>query len=225
MKGEHTIIILIFFLLIFSINAVSAPSRNMSKAFSFTPFVGIHSGYNFGNLDPLPNTADVPAIRVFLENRDVTVGMSLGYFFTDRFEFQGTFTFRRTRIMNDVGIGIAGIPLGIDNVSDANSLSYSGNILYHFPFGKYSVYLAAGIGATTLMPEQLSNKTRLLLNFGGGIKAKISKFLHAVLDIRDHVSFFNYPEDFDLVYILIYTPDFKASQHHLGINAGLSFLF
>ena len=225
MKGEHTIIILICFLLIVSINAVSAPSRNMSKTFSFAPFVGIHSGYNFDNLDPLPHTADVPAIRVFLENRDVTVGMSLGYFFTDRLEFQGTFTFRRTSIMNDVGIGIAGIPLGIDKVSDANSLSYSGNILYHFPFGKYSVYLAAGIGATTLIPEQLSNKTRLKLNFGGGIKAKISKFLHAVVDIRDHVSFFNYPEDFDLVYIQIYSPDFKASQQHLGINAGLSFLF
>jgi hypothetical protein len=32
------------------------------------------------------------------------------------------------------------------------------------------------------MPEQLSNKTRLLLNFGGGIKAKISKFLQTVVD-------------------------------------------
>lgn len=225
MKAKLKKQIFILFLLILSINAITAPSRNQSKSISLTPFISIHSGYKFGNLNPLPNTADVPEIEVLLENKGVSVGMSLGYFVTDHVEFQGTFIYKQASIMNDIGIGLAGIPLGKIKVSDAKAYSYSGNILYHFPFGKNSLYLTAGIGAATLSPEQLKNKTKLLLNFGTGIKAKISKRLHAVLDVRDYVSFFNYAEDFNLVYIAIYSPDFRKSQHNLGIHAGLSYLF
>ncbi len=225
MKAKLKIHIFIFFILIVSINAIAAPLRNKSKSISLIPFIGIHSGYKFGNLNPLPNTADVPEIEVLLENIKVKVGMSLGYFITDYVEFQGTFILKQASIMNDIGIGLAGTPLGKVKVSDAKAYSYSGNILYHFPFGKNSMYLTAGIGAATLSPEQLNNKTKLLLNFGTGIKAKISRRLHAVLDVRDYVSFFNYAEDFDLVYVAIYSADFRKSQHHFGIHMGLSYLF
>ncbi len=127
--------------------------------------------------------------------------------------------------MNDVGIGLAGIPLGKAKVSDAKQFLYSGNILYHIPFRKLSLYLTAGLGGITLNPERLNNRTRLLLNFGAGIKVKISKHIYPVIDIRDYISFFNYAEDFDIVYIAIYNPDIKQSQHHIGIHVGLSYLF
>lgn len=210
-------------LLVLSTSAVSAPLQNKSKSFSLTPFAGYQSGFSFGFLRPLGNTADVPEIEYLLENKEPSAAVSLGYFLTDRIELQVAVFFGWTCIMRNVGTGLAGIPLGKFKVSDAASLLSTGNILFHFPVGEFSIYLTAGAGAVTIIPEDLNNKTRLLLNFGGGLRAKISRFVQAVLDIRDYVSFFNYPEDFDLVYIMIYTQDFKRSQHQLGILAGLRF--
>lgn len=225
MNKKLRINILILLILLLPIMAIAAPRQHQSKSISLTPFIGFHTGYKFGKLIPLPNTSDVPEIEVLLENRGVVVGMSLGYFLTKNFEFQGTFSYGLTKIMNDIGIGLAGIPLGKVKVSDAKMLFYSGNILYHIPFRKVSLYLTAGLGGITLRPDELNNRTKLLLNFGAGIKAKISEHIYPVLDIRDYVSFFNYAEDFNIAYIAIYNPDFKKSQHHFGIHVGLSYLF
>ena len=127
--------------------------------------------------------------------------------------------------MNDVGVGIGGFPLGKEKVSDTNIYSYSGNILYHIVLSPSSVYFTAGIGGMTLDPEIFNSKTRLILNFGAGVRVKINDRIFPVLEIKDYVSFFNYPEDFGLAYIALYTPEFKKSQHHIGIRIGVSYLF
>jgi hypothetical protein len=127
--------------------------------------------------------------------------------------------------MNDVGVGIGGFPLGKEKVSDATVYSYSGNILYHIPLSESSIFFTAGIGGLTLNPEIFNSKTRLMLNFGAGIRVKVSDHISPVLEIKDYISFFNYGEDFDITYIAIYTPDFKKSQHQVGIRIGFSYLF
>jgi hypothetical protein len=190
-----------------------------------TPFISIHSGFEFGRLIPLPNTSDVPDITVLLENSGVTVELSLGYFLTRHLEFQGNVTYGRAKIMNDVGVGIGGFPLGKEKVSDANIYSYSGNILYHIPLSQSSIFFTAGLGGMTLDPEVFNSKTRLMLNFGAGIKIKISDQIFPVVEVKDYISFFNYGEDFDMAYIAIYSSEFKKSQHHVGLRVGVSYLF
>jgi len=54
---------------------------------------------------------------------------------------------------------------------------------------------------------------------------RFSRHLSAFVDLKDHVSFFNYPKDFDVLYIAIYAPDFKKNQHRIGIRVGLSYAF
>jgi hypothetical protein len=45
------------------------------------------------------------------------------------------------------------------------------------------------------------------------------------VEFKDYLSFFDYPKDFDVAYVAIYTPDFKKSQHRLGIGVGLGYFF
>jgi len=116
--------------------AITAPTQHQPRSISLSPFIGIHSGYKFGNLNPLPNTGDVPKIVVSMENKGISFGMSLGYMITNHFEFQGTLIYGQSKIVNDVGIGITGIPIGKVKVSDAKFFSYSTNILYNIPLKK-----------------------------------------------------------------------------------------
>jgi opacity protein-like surface antigen len=183
------------------------------------------SNTTFGKLIPLPNTSDVPKINVSLENLGASYGLSLGYMLTEQFELQGSFTYNRSEIINDVGIGLAGIPLGKTKVSSAKSLYYSANILYHFLINRISPFFTAGLGAVTLKTDKLRSRTKVLINFGAGVKFKLNRKLSIFLDFKDHVSFFNYHKDFDVIFAAIYAPDFKKIQHRLGINIGLSYYF
>ncbi len=203
----------------------NANTESSQKAFSLSLASGYLFRTTFGNFNPLPNTADVPEIVVSLENISASFGLSLGYVISERFELQGTFSYGRSKIMNDVGIGIAGIPLGKNKVSYVKNLTYAGNILIHFPLKRISPFITAGLGAITLNPEKLRSSTKLLVIFGAGVKYELSRHLSMFFNIKDYISFFNYPEDFDVSYIAIYAPDFKKRQHRLGIHIGLSYLF
>ncbi len=183
------------------------------------------SNTTFGKLNPLPNTADVPEVTVTLENLGASFGLSLGYRLTERFELQGTFAYNRSEIINDVGIGLAGIPLGKTKISNAKSLYYSGNILYHFLINRISPFFTAGLGAVTLKADKLRSRTKLFINFGAGVKFILNRKLSLFLEVKDNVSFFDYLKDFDVAFAAIYAPDFKKTQHRLGINSGLSYSF
>ena len=200
-------------------------AQSQSQSFSLTLSGGFLFNMTFGRLNPLPNTADVPEIIVSLENKGASFGLNLGYLITDRIELQGTFNYSRSEIINEVGIGLAGIPLGKTKVSDTKSLYYSGNILFYFLLNRTSLFVTVGLGAATLRPTKLRSRTKLFLNFGAGIRFKLSRHLSTFLEIKDYMSFFNYPKDFKVFFPAIYSPDFKKSQHRLGIHASLSYTF
>ena len=210
------------FILLFC-QAVPSLAQPRQQSFSLALSGDFLSNMTFGKLIPLPNTADVPEISVLLENTGISFGLSLGYFLTDRFELQGTFKYGQCEIINDVGIGLAGIPLGKTKVSDAKTLFYSGNLLYYFLLKRTSLFLTGGLGAVTLNATQLRSRTKLFLNYGAGIRFQLTKHLSTFLDIKDYMSFFNYPEDFDVVFAAIYNLDFKGNQHRLGIRISLSY--
>jgi hypothetical protein len=219
--------ILIFFTacsLLFCL-AVPTLAQTRSQSFSMTLSGGFLFNTTFGRLNPLPNTADVPEITVSLENKGASFGLNLGYLITDRIELQGSFNYSRSEIINEVGIGLAGIPLGKTKVSDTKSFYYSGNIVFYFPLDRTSPFVSVGLGAVTLRPTELRSKTTLSLNFGAGIRFKMARHLSTFLEIKDYISFFNYPSDFEIFFPTIYTPNFKKSQHRLGIHVSLSYTF
>ena len=205
--------------------AVPSLAQPRSQSFSLTLSGGYLSNMTFGRLSPLPNTADVPGITVSLENKGISFGLALGYLIKDRIELQGSFNYSRSEIINDVGIGLAGVPLGKTKVSNAKSFYYSGNILFYFSRNRTSPFVTIGLGAVTLMPAKLRSRTKLFLNFGAGVRSKLSQHLSTSLDIKDYISFFNYPEDFEMFFPAIYSLDFKKSQHRVGIHASLSYSF
>jgi hypothetical protein len=179
----------------------------------------------FGMLNPLPSTADVPEIIVSLENKGVSLGLALGYSIKGRIEIQGSFHYNRSEIIKEVGIGFAGVPLGKTKVSDTKCFYYSGNILFYLLPNWTSPFVTIGLGAVTLRPTKLRSKTTLILNFGAGIRFRLSRHLSTSLNIIDYISFYNYPEDFEVFFPAIYSLDFKKSQHRLGIHASLSYSF
>lgn len=219
------IIITLCFMASFIHLASPALAHSRQHPFSLSITGGFLSRTTLGKFNPLPNTADVPEIMVSLENIGTSFGLSLGYEISDRFELLGTFTYGRSEIINNVGIGLAGIPLGKTKVSNANNLTYSGNVLVNFPLNRISPYLTAGLGAITLKPDKLRSSTKLLVIFGAGVKLSFNRYLSAFIDLKDHVIFFNYLKDFDVLYAAIYTPDLKKSQHRIGIRFGLSYTF
>lgn len=212
-------LIFIFLISVFSL------AQPQSQNFSLTLSGGFLSSATFGRLNPLPNTADVPEITVSLENKGASFGFNLGYLVTDRIELQGSFNYSRSEIINDVGIGLAGIPLGKTKVSDTKSFYYSGNILFYFPLNRTSPFVTVGLGAATLKPTKLRSHTKLFFNFGAGIRYRLSRHLSTSLEIKDYVSLFDYPEDFEVFFPAIYSLEFKKSQHRLGIHLCLSYSF
>lgn len=201
-------------------------AQPQSRSFSLSFSGGFLFNTTFGRLNPLPNTADVPEIVVSLEDKGASFGLGLGYMVTNRIELRGIFNYSRAEIMNDVGIGVGGTPPGKIKVSDAECFYYSGNILFYFPLNRISTFLTAGLGAASLRPTNLRSLTKFFLNFGAGMRFKLSQHLSTFLDIKDYMSLFNYhPEDFEVFDPDIYSSDFKKSQHRLGIHASLSYAF
>ena len=199
------------------------PLEGQEKRFYLTPIVGVQSDLRFGRLVPLPNTADVPEIKVLLEYKQPALGLSLGYRLNGHLDLEGTALFARSRIVNDVGIGIGGNPLGRVGVSDANFYSVSGCLLYNFRSEGYSPYLGAGAGAAILDTETIGSATRPQLLLRAGIKFPLTNRLGLVLDVRDSVTFLKYGEDFSIAFPMIYRFDFKKNQHSLGVSLGLRY--
>ena len=225
MKIKTTILISLVLSILTQTLPGETREESKTKGFSLIPVVGYHFGYEFGKLIPLPNTSDVPEITVQSKSKGVRVGFCLGYQLAENIELQGTFIYGATEFQNDVGIGLAGIPLGIVKVSDSQSFSYSGNILYSVPIHCLSIYVTGGMGAVTLKPDVLETKTKLLLNFGAGLSTNPMKHLRLFLDVRDYVSFFDFAQDFGMFYAAMYNQMFNKSQHHLGIHIGLGYVF
>ncbi len=225
MKKKTILLISLVSLVLFQSLPGDLPKELGTEGFSIIPFVGYSSGYEFGKLIPLPNTADVPEITVQSKSKGVRVGFSLGYQLTKNIELQGTFFYGASEFQNDVGIGLAGIPMGIVKVSDSKSFSYSGNILYSVPIHCFSIYVTGGLGVVTMKPDVLETKTKLLLNFGAGLTTILVKHLRLFLEVRDYVSFFDFSQDFGMFYTAIYDQEFKKSQHQVGVNFGLGYVF
>ncbi len=193
--------------------------------FSLTALAGIQSSVRFGFLVPLPQTADVPEVKVLLQHEQPAMGLSLGYWLDRHLELQGEALYDRANIMHDIGIGLAGIPLGKTKVSDAVLYSLSGCLLYNFNRLGFSPYAATGIGAAVLDTEEFGSKTRLYLLFRAGVKIPLTDHLRAVLDIRNSLTFFRFDRDFGVSYPMIYSPDFKGIQNSSGLFLGLSYVF
>jgi len=195
------------------------------RAFSLTLLAGIQSSVHFGSLVPLPQTADVPEVEVLLEHEQPAMGLSLGYRIGRHFELQGEALYDHTKIMNDIGIGLAGIPLGKTKASDAVLYSLSGCLLYNLNLRGFSPYAAVGIGAAVLDTEEFGSKTRPYLLVRAGVRIPLTDRLRAALDVRDSVTFFRFDRDFRVYYPLIYSLDFKGTQHSSGLFLGLSYVF
>jgi hypothetical protein len=195
------------------------------EVFSLAPFVGLQSGFRFGRLIPLPQTADVPEVRVTLERQWPTWGISLSWELNRRIELRVDALSGRTRIMNDVGIGLAGVPLGKIKASDAVFYSFGGSLLCHVLAGRFSPFLAIGGGAAVLDTEKIGSKTRLFALLGAGIRLRIGERLRGTLEFQDAVTFFRFDRDFEFFYIEIYRPDFKGTQHTAGLFFGLGYVF
>ena len=215
----------LLFLTIILLFCLALPSSadNQARPFSLTISAGLFANTEFGRLQPLPNTADVPEIVVSLENKGLSAGMALGYLIGDRFDLRASIMFNRSAIMNDIGPGLTGIPLGKTKVSDTKSCSYSGNVIIYISRNPTSPFVKLGLGAVRLNPAQLRPKTKFFLNFGTGFKFKLTRHLSTFLEIQDMITFFDYPRDFGVFFPAIYTPEFKKSQHRLGFHVYLSY--
>lgn len=202
-----------------------APAAVREGRFSLTPLVGIQSGFRFGGLIPLPQTADVPDVRVLFEPRSPAWGVTLGWASGRHFEIRGTALYDRARITDDVGIGFAGVPLGKVKVSEAVLYSVGGSVIYHILPGGFSPYVFVGGGAALIDTEKIGSKTRPYASAGAGIRVRITNHLRGLLEALDRVTFFDFGRDFDCAYILIYRPDFKGIQHSAGFFLGLGYVF
>jgi hypothetical protein len=225
-RFRKTKIFLILFLVI-SLGCFTSPAfaESRRRPFSLSLKGGYLSNTTFGKFIPLLNTADVPEITVSMENIGAFFGLSFGYTLNERFELRGSFTYGRSLIIHDKGIGLAGIPLGKTKVADAHNLTYNANILFYLTPTRVAPLITAGLGVISLKPDKLPSKTRLLLNYGVGIILRLSRNLSVSGELKDYVSFFDYPKDFELAYIAIYSPDFKKTQHRIGISLGLNYTF
>ena len=224
-KAKPGMIIPYFLFIILTQSAVPALADPHQNSFSLSLTGGFLSDTTLGRFNPLPNTADVPAIMVSLENMGASFGVSIGYALKERFELQGSFTYGRSEIVYDAGIGLAGMPLGKTKVADAHNLRYCANILFYLTPTRIAPFLTAGLGLISLKPDKLPSSTKLLFSYGVGARIRLSRNISVFGDLKDHVGFFNYPRDFDVSYIAIYQADFKKTQHRIGINLGLSYAF
>ena len=218
---------IILFLLAFSFSVMNgqADSRKTQKNnVSIGISAGFHTSKPLGTLYPLQTTADVPPVDILLENSFPAGGLSFGYNFNPHLEVQGCYSYSGARIMNDIGTGAAGIPLGRSKASDASLSSFTAGILYYFLDRRLSPYISAGLGAMTLRTEQYGSKTRPHLSYGIGVKAHISDKIFVVMDLQHDVSFFEFNRDFNFFHLSIYRPDFNRTQHGTILAVGLGFL-
>jgi opacity protein-like surface antigen len=194
-----------------------------ASRFSLAASAGINGNASLGALNPLPGTADVPDVKTYLESAGPEWGLSFGYRLSRGFELQVAASGTRSRIIDDVGIGFAGVPLGRFEVTDATLWTLGARLLYGFGGGRISPYLAGGFGFAVLDTREIGSKARPALEFAAGAKVRLSPRLRVDLEIRDAVSFFRYFEDFGIAHIMIYTADQRGVQHRPGARAVLRY--
>ncbi|MFC2157837.1 outer membrane beta-barrel protein [Acidobacteriota bacterium] len=224
-KSNIFMYIVIFLLVGANTNLRADTIQNIRKTFFLSPTIGIRSNFQFGTLVPTPQTADVPEVDILFEHKSPAAGLIFGFQFSSRLELQASFSYGSARIMNDVGIGLAGIPLGKSKASDATVYSYTGRIVYYVLDRGFSPYLSAGLGAMTLNTDQFGSKTQLLINFGIGVKVTLSKHFRGFFEVQDRISFLKFDRDFNFTHALIYNPDFKGLQHRIGLSIGVGYVF
>ena len=201
-----------------------ADERPRTERFYLTPSAGYYGTVRLGGLIPLSNTADVPDVKILLEPSGPEGGVSLGYTLGRRFELQLAASASRARIMDDVGIGFAGVPLGKKKISDAVFWNLGVRLLYSLNIGKISPYLAAGLEAAILDTREIGARTRPAFELGAGLNIRISRRLRAGFEVRDAVSFFRYFEDFRIDYPTVYSAEVRGVQHRLGARLILGYL-
>jgi hypothetical protein len=101
----------------------------------------------------------------------------------------------------------------------------SGCLLFHLKPQGFSPYLGTGIGAAILDTKTIGSKTRAYILIRAGVRVPLKERLHAILDLGDSITFFDFARDFKVAYPLIYTFDFKDSQHSAGLFLGLGWVF
>ncbi len=189
------------------------------------PSLGFMLPVRLGSLVPLANTADVPGVDILLESRGPQAALSIGRRLSRQVEIQAEAAFGRAAIMEDVGIGFAGIPLGKSEVSPARAWTLGARLLVGLGGGVLEPYLSIGLGAVTLDIEELGARTQLGAEIGAGLRAYLSRHLRIVLEARDAISLFDYFADFRIFYAMIYTAETPSFQHRLGARLGLGYVF
>jgi len=195
------------------------------KRFSISTSAGIYSNIKLAELTPLAGTADVPDVKVYLEPSGPEMGLSLGYALNRKVEFHLAASATPSRVIDDVGIGFAGVPLGKFVVTDAVMWNLGARILYGFGSGRLSPYAAAGFGLALLSTKDIGSKARPTVELAAGVKYEISLRLRADIEFRDTIGFFRYFEDFGIAYIMIYSAEMHTVQHRLGARATLRYFF
>jgi len=207
-------------LLLFLWNAGLGFSGQVEVSF----LAGFSTNLRFGRLVPLSNTADVPDVKILLQPESPEWSLRFGYGLGRHFGLEAAASRTEAGIVHDVGIGLAGIPLGKTKVADASAWSFGGSLLFDFGWNRASPYLVLGGGATTLKVKDAGTKSRPYLEFGAGLKTRLSRRFRLVLDIRPQVTFFRFFEDFRFAYILIYRLESRNVQTSLKARLGLAFL-
>jgi hypothetical protein len=205
--------------------ALLAAETGPGGRFSVTPWIGAVQSARLGRLIPLPRTADVPDVSVQWEPQSPEVGLTIGYRLSRRLEVQAGASAGRTALFEDIGIGLAGIPLGRVKVSNAVSWTLGMRLLCGFGKGRFRPYLSAGFGVAGLDAGELGSRTRPAVDAGAGLIFRPPGHFQFVLDFRDNVSFFRYFEDLRIAYVMVYTTGTEAVQHRLSARAGLGYVF
>jgi hypothetical protein len=185
-------------------------NRPARGEFSLALTAGSSTNLYLGRLVPLPGTADVPDVKVSLATESLAGGVQVGYSLGRRFELLAAASYGRAGVIHDVGIGLAGIPLGKSKFADAEAW--------------ISPFLSFTGGVTSVHVAGAGTKIRPYLEGGAGLKVRLSGRLRLVLEAGPVVTFFRYFEDFQFAYVLIYRPESYDLQTSLRARLGLAFL-
>jgi hypothetical protein len=178
-----------------------------------------------GSLVPVAGTADIPDVDILLESRGPQAAFTLGRRLSRRIELQIEATIGRAAVMEDVGIGLAGIPLGKTQVSEASTWTLGARLLVGLGGRVVEPYLVFGFGAVTLGIEEIETRTQLGAELGAGLKARLSRHLRVMLEVRDAISLFDYFADFRVFYAMVYSAGTPTFQHRPGARLGLGYVF
>jgi hypothetical protein len=199
-------------------------NRPARGEFSLALTAGSSTNLYLGRLVPLPGTADVPDVKVSLATESLAGGVQVGYSLGRRFELLAAASYGRAGVIHDVGIGLAGIPLGKSKFADAEAWTFGGGLRVGLGGARISPFLSFTGGVTSVHVAGAGTKIRPYLEGGAGLKVRLSGRLRLVLEAGPVVTFFRYFEDFQFAYVLIYRPESYDLQTSLRARLGLAFL-